>query len=163
MVTEHRVITGWQNQFEARTSAFPKCTPLWRSWAGIETGTPILKSPTISNMSKPILTWLNNTFYLTLSLIRQFCSRRLWTYFVKRWKISIMEWITYNKKLKTLWQKEKLHVLCNFFFCHYVFKIRLLQRRPKASIWGKGLKAEWGNWFGYWRNFITQTNNLPTS
>ena len=23
---------------------------------------------------------------------------------------------------KTLWQKEKLHVLCNLFFCHYVFK-----------------------------------------
>ena len=22
----------------------------------------------------------------------------------------------------TFWQKEKLHVLCNFFFCHYVFK-----------------------------------------
>ena len=21
-----------------------------------------------------------------------------------------------------MWQKEKLHVLCNFFFCHYVFK-----------------------------------------
>ena len=26
------------------------------------------------------------------------------------------------KKWKTLWQKEKLHVLCNFLFCHYVFK-----------------------------------------
>ena len=23
---------------------------------------------------------------------------------------------------KTLWQKGKLHILCNFFFCHYVFK-----------------------------------------
>ena len=28
----------------------------------------------------------------------------------------------YDKKWKTLWQKEKLHVLCNFFFFHYVFK-----------------------------------------
>ena len=37
-------------------------------------------------------------------------------------KISIIEWITYDKKWITLWQKEKLHVLCNFFFCHYVFK-----------------------------------------
>ena len=37
-------------------------------------------------------------------------------------KISIIEWITYDNKWKTLWQKEKLHVLCNFFFCHYVFK-----------------------------------------
>ena len=27
-----------------------------------------------------------------------------------------------TKKWKTLCQKEKLHVLCNFFFCHYVFK-----------------------------------------
>ena len=44
---------------------------------------------------------------LTLSLIRQVCSRRLWTY---------------DKKWKTLWQKKKLHVLSNFFFCHYVFK-----------------------------------------
>ena len=59
---------------------------------------------------------------LTLSLIQQFCSRRLWTYFVKTWKISIIEWITYDKKWITLWQKEKLHILCNFFFCHYVFK-----------------------------------------
>ena len=33
-----------------------------------------------------------------------------------------IEWITFDKKWKTLWQKEKLHVLCNFFFCHYVFK-----------------------------------------
>ena len=64
----------------------------------------------------------NSKYLLTLSLIQQFCSRRLWTYFVKKWKISIIEWITYDWKCKTLWQKEKLHVLCNFFFCHYVFK-----------------------------------------
>ena len=44
---------------------------------------------------------------LTPSLIRQFCSRRLWTYFVKKWKISIIEWII---------------VLSDFFFCHYVLK-----------------------------------------
>ena len=31
---------------------------------------------------------------LTLSLIRQYCSRRLWTYFIKTWKISLIEWIT---------------------------------------------------------------------
>ena len=34
----------------------------------------------------------------------------------------IIEWITYDKKWKTLWQKEKLLDLSNFFFCHYVFK-----------------------------------------
>ena len=27
------------------------------------------------------------------------------------------------KKWKTLWQKEKLLVLSNFFFCHFVFKM----------------------------------------
>ena len=59
---------------------------------------------------------------LTQYLIWQFCSRRLWTYFVNNWKISIIEWITYDSKWKTLWQKEKLLVLSNLFFCHYVFK-----------------------------------------
>ena len=34
---------------------------------------------------------------------------------------NLYNWMD-NKKWKTLWQKEKLHVLCNFFFCHYVFK-----------------------------------------
>ena len=60
---------------------------------------------------------------LTLSLIRQFCSRRLWTYFVKNIE-NLHNWMDnlWQKMEKTLWQKEKLHVLCNFFFCHYVFK-----------------------------------------
>ena len=65
---------------------------------------------------------LSYVMALTLSLIRRFCSRWLSTHFVKTWKIYIIEWINYDKKWKTLWQKEKLHVLCNFFFCHYVFK-----------------------------------------
>ena len=29
-------------------------------------------------------------------LLWQFCSRRLWTYFVNKWKISVIEWITYD-------------------------------------------------------------------
>ena len=41
--------------------------------------------------------------------------------------------------MKTLWQKENLLVLSNFFFCHNVFKSRLLQRRQEASVLGKGL------------------------
>ena len=45
----------------------------------------------------------------------------------------------YWKKLKTLWQKEKLLILSNFFFCQNVFKSRLLQIRQKASTSGKGL------------------------
>ena len=43
------------------------------------------------------------------------------------------------KELKTLWQMEKLLALSNFTFSHNVFKSPLLQRRQKASIWGKGL------------------------
>ena len=83
----------------------------------------------LSGWNWPILyailfNWVNTyciICMLTFSLIRQFCSRRLWTYFVKTYKISITEWITYDIKWKTLWQKEKLYVLCNFFFCYYVF------------------------------------------
>ena len=48
----------------------------------------------------------------------------------KKWKISIIEWITYKYKS-----------VSNFFFCHYVFKTpgRLLQMRQKAAIWEKGV------------------------
>ena len=42
--------------------------------------------------------------------------------FCQKWLISIIKWITYNWKWKTLWQNEKLLVLSNFFFCHSVFK-----------------------------------------
>ena len=44
--------------------------------------------------------------------------------------------------MDNLWLKVEnivFFVLSNFFFCHYVSKFRLLQRRQKASIWGKGL------------------------
>ena len=47
-------------------------------------------------------------FALTLSHIQLIWSRRLRTYFVKKWKISIIEWITYDKKWNTLWPKVKL-------------------------------------------------------
>ena len=40
-------------------------------------------------------------------------------------------------ELKTLWQKEKLLMMSNFFFCQNVFKRRPLQRRQKESICGK--------------------------
>ena len=36
--------------------------------------------------------------------------------------MSIIKWVTYDLKCKTLWEKDKLLVLSNFFFCHYVFK-----------------------------------------
>ena len=47
----------------------------------------------------------------------------------------------YLFKLKTLWLKEKLLHLSNFFFSHNVFKSCLLQRRQKASICVKGLRT----------------------
>ena len=49
------------------------------------------------------------------------------TYFAKKWKISIIEWITNDLKWETLWQKEKLLIMSNFFFFHNVFKM------PSAS------------------------------
>ena len=36
---------------------------------------------------------------------------------------------------------EKLLVLSNFFFCHYVFKKPSAAGQQKASIWGKGLNS----------------------
>ena len=63
---------------------------------------------------------------LTLSLIRQFCSRRLWTYFVKTWKISC--------------GKRRNCTFCAISsFVTMFSNSHLLQRRQKASIWGKGL------------------------
>ena len=41
--------------------------------------------------------------------------------------------------LNTLCTKETLLVLSNFLFCCNVFKSRLLQRRQKASVYGKGI------------------------
>ena len=63
------------------------------------------------------------TFYLSLPIIRQFCSRRLLKCIGKStenpfiWKNN--NWI----EMKTWWQKEKLLVLNNFFFCCHVFKM----------------------------------------
>ena len=54
-----------------------------------------------------------NQTCLTLSLIRQFCSRRISS---KHKEISIIEWITYDKKWKTFWQKRKLLVLFSVVF-----------------------------------------------
>ena len=40
--------------------------------------------------------------------------------------------------LKTLWEKEKLLITSNFSFCHWVFKILLLQTRKNQGLFGKG-------------------------
>ena len=83
---------------------------------------------------------VNKLEHLTLSHIHQICSRWLWKNLPKMWKISSNKGIITEKKLKTLWQKEKLLVLSNFFFFHNVFKSRLLQMRQNASTGGKGFK-----------------------
>ena len=45
---------------------------------------------------------------------------------------NVIEWITYDLKWKTLWQNEKLLVLSNFFFCHYVFKKPSAAEAPES-------------------------------
>ena len=49
-----------------------------------------------------------------------------------------------TKSGKTLWQKEKLLVLSNFFFCHYVFKKAVCCRGVRKRLYdgGKGLINE---------------------
>ena len=53
-------------------------------------------------------------------------------------------WLHNNnwKRLKTLWQREKLLIMSNFSFCPNVFKSRLLQMRQKASLCGKACWPE---------------------
>ena len=86
-----------------------------------------LKSFKLNNKSSPTR--------LTLSLIQQFCSRRLLTYFVKNWKISLIEYITYGKRRN-----------CNFFFRHYVFK------KPSAAEASESLYIrERVNWVHMWK------------
>ena len=40
---------------------------------------------------------------------------------------------------KTLWEKEKLHVMSNFSFSHSVFERFVLQTRKNQGMFGKGL------------------------
>ena len=41
-----------------------------------------------------------------------------------------------------MWQKEKLHVLCNFFFCHYVFKKPSAAEASESVYMRKRVKGE---------------------
>ena len=59
---------------------------------------------------------------------------------------------TYTKGLKTLQEKEKLLVTCNFSFAHSVFKRLVSQGRQKVSLCGNGLKT-----FNFFQN---QTNGF---
>ena len=106
----------WKHCGERRDERICRYAPkrVW-NWENV-------KTLIIQNIMVTIESVRYSGFHLTLSLIRQFCNRRLWTYFVKKKKILLIEWITYDLKWKTLWQKEKLLILSNFFFIHYVFK-----------------------------------------
>ena len=42
-------------------------------------------------------------------------------------------------KLNTVWEKEILLIMRNFFVCHNAFKIRLQLSDQKASVYGKEL------------------------
>ena len=42
---------------------------------------------------------------------------------------------------KTLWEKEKLLIMSNFFFSHSVFKSLVLQTCKNQGLFGKGLKT----------------------
>ena len=77
--------------------------------------------------------------WITISHIPHICSRRLLKHLDKNLK-NLYRWrLDFWKELKTLWQKEKLFVLSNFTFCHYVFKRRMLQRHHKVYTYGKGI------------------------
>ena len=97
----------------------------------------------------------NCTFWKTLwqkgeiaHFEQQIYSRRLWKCLLKIWKISRNEGKTTEKKLKTLWQKERKRAIS--FFVTMFSKSRLLQMRQKASIWGKGLTLS-----NLWTHFDT--------
>ena len=46
---------------------------------------------------------------------------------------------SYLTELKTLWEKEKLHITSNFSFSHNVFKSYLLLKSQNECLWSKGL------------------------
>ena len=51
-----------------------------------------------------------------------------------KWRCNyLIEW-------KTLWEKEKLLVMSNFFFSHNIFKSCLLLTRQNGYLWSKGLR-----------------------
>ena len=84
--------------------------------------------------------WLKSLMkHLNFYSIPQICSKRLWKHLGNHTEKPYKCWYSYWKELKTLWQKKKLLILNNFFLCPSVFKSRLLHRRQKASICGKGL------------------------
>ena len=101
--------------------------------------------------------WILGSFVVFLNLfpLRQFCSRRLWTYFVKKWKISIIEWITYDKKWKNIVAKGEIARFVQFLRLTLCFQKAVCCRGvKKASIWRKGLYIKVNRYVGLtvWSN-----------
>ena len=58
---------------------------------------------------------------------------------LKMWKSSINGGIMTGKNWKHCGRSRKCSFWAMFYLCHNVYTRRLLQRRQKASTWGKGL------------------------
>ena len=83
----------------------------------------------------------------------------------KNTKISIIEWITYDLKWKTLWQKEKLLKT----FCHYAFKKLSAaeasesvykRERVNSAIFQFNHSLSWVSSQYYWSIFLTPAHQL---
>ena len=48
----------------------------------------------------------------------------------------------FTKRLKTLWEKQKLLIMSNFLFSLSVFKRLVLQTRKNQGLFGKGLSKK---------------------
>ena len=73
--------------------------------------------------------------YVTLSLKRQSCSRRLWTCLNKKYGKSLYISKYYDRiGSKTLWPNGALLILNNNTFCHNVLKSCVLQMYQKDSV-----------------------------
>ena len=88
---------------------------------------------------------------LTFTHIQQIYSRRLFKKIANLFKKNLYKWELYDKiKLKTL-----LIIMSNLFVCLNVYKNRLLQRRQKASVCGKGLSKCYCHWKTIWHDLVS--------
>ena len=62
-----------------------------------------------------------------LQPLKQIRSKLLWNHLGKTMEYLCRWMYNYLIKLKTMWQKKKFIIRCNFLFCHTFFKRRLLQ------------------------------------
>ena len=105
-------------------------------------------APALWNVSFWICNKKEIIYYSDLCIAQPFPSYEdsaadVFKHILSKKKISIIEWITYDWKWKTLWQEEKLLIMSNFPFCHNVFKYDLLQSPKKTYVCEKGLRLVW--------------------